>query len=75
MRKRAYIRAVIAIIIAAALMAGLVYLATRNDKPESSGRNEMSENFGQLRVVTVDGVKYREKPAVTTLLLAGIDKV
>lgn len=74
MRRHAYIRAVIAIIIAVALMAGLVYFATRNDKPESSGRNEMSENFGQLRIVTMDGVKYREKPAVTTLLLAGIDK-
>ena len=74
MRRHAYIRAAIAIILAVALMVGIVFFATHNDKWNTNETTEMSENFGQLKVVTLDGVQYREKPAVTTLLLAGIDK-
>ena len=73
MRKRTYIRAIVVCLAAALLMGAILYTVTQSDNKGES-RDEMSENFGQLRVVTVDGVSYREKPAVTTILIAGVDK-
>ena len=38
-------------------------------------RGTMTDGFGQLKTVEYQGITYREKPAVTTILIAGIDKV
>lgn len=75
MKKTKWIRA--AIIIAAALavlITGLILLKQDEEKQYQEVRGTMSEGFGQLKTVEINGKKYREKPAVTTLLIAGIDK-
>ncbi len=75
MRKQKWIRA--AIIIAAALVilvVGLILLKQNEDEQFKESRGSMSEGFGQLKTVEINGKKYREKPAVTTILIAGIDK-
>lgn len=73
MRKKIIIRAAIIGAIALAILAGaLIYLhgLEKND----DNRDDMSAGFGQLRTVEWKGTTYREKPAVTTLLIGGIDK-
>jgi len=48
----------------------------QNDEAQyKESRGQMSEGFGQLKTVEINGKKYREKPAVTTILVCGIDKV
>lgn len=75
MRRQKWIRA--AIIIAAALVilvVGLILLKQNEDEQFKESRGSMSEGFGQLKTVEINGKKYREKPAVTTILITGIDK-
>ena len=75
MKKRKWIRAVlIAAAGVAILIAGLLILRNSEEEQYKESRGNMSEGFGQLQTVTINGKKYREKPAVTTLLIAGIDK-
>jgi len=73
-KKRTLIRAVIiCLIAAAALVAGFVLLKNNEDSQYKETRGNMTEGFGQLKTVEIGGVKYREKPAMTTLLICGID--
>ena len=75
MKKRHWIRAgILGLIAVAVLVAGIVLLNDSERDRYAEKRDEMSDGFGQLNTVTVGGVTYREKPAVTTLLVAGIDK-
>ena len=75
MKKRHLIRAIILGLIAVAVLVVGVLLLNENEKEKyADKRDTMSEGFGQLKTVTIGGVSYREKPAVTTLLIAGIDK-
>ena len=55
------------------LVAGIVLLINNEDNQYQEKRGNMTEGFGQLKTVEIGGVKYREKPAVTTLLICGID--
>lgn len=41
---------------------------------EDETRSTMTEGFATLKTVSFNGVDYRVKPAVTTVLIAGIDK-
>ena len=75
MKKKTLIRAVIIAVVAlVALAAGLILLNNSENSQYSEKRGTMTEGFGQLKTVTVGGVKYREKPATTTLLIVGVDK-
>lgn len=75
MEKRKWIRAVIVIAIGVAILAaGLIILKQNDEAQYGESRGTMSEGFGRLKVVEINGKKYREKPAVTTILIAGIDK-
>ncbi len=75
MKKRHLIRAIVLGLIAVAVLVAGIILLNENDKEKYADKRDiMSEGFGQLKTVTVGGVNYREKPAVTTLLIAGIDK-
>ena len=74
MKKRTWIRAAIICVIAAAvLVVGIILLKNSEDNQYKETRGRMTEGFGQLKTVEIGGVKYREKPAVTTLLICGID--
>ena len=74
MKKQTWIRAAIICVIAAAvLITGIILLKSNDDSQYSEKRGNMTEGFGQLKTVEIGGVKYREKPAVTTLLICGID--
>ena len=75
MKKRTIIKA--AIIVAAAavlLIAGILILQHQEQEEYAENRGSMTEGFGQLRTIEWGGRTYREKPAVTTLLIAGIDQ-
>ena len=76
MKKRnPWIRGVVLFCLAAVILGVGLYLLNRYDDDRyQPARGDMSEGFGQLRTITVHGVRYQEKPAVTTMLLAGIDK-
>jgi LCP family protein required for cell wall assembly len=65
---------ILSCIIVALVATGLIIMNRLEKNGYAEKRENMSEGFGQLRTVTVNGVQYREKPAVVTLLLAGIDK-
>ena len=74
MKKRTWIRAVIISLIAVAvLVVGIILLKGSEDDQYKETRGDMTDGFGQLKTVEIGGVKYREKPAVTTLLICGID--
>lgn len=62
-------------IAAVILIAGILILNRVDQDQYKETRSEMTEGFGQLKTVEWNGVTYREKPAVTTILIAGIDKV
>ena len=75
MNKRKWIRAaIVALAGIAILVTGLIILQRSDEKQYRETRGTMTEGFGQLKTVTVNGKTYREKPAVTTILIAGIDK-
>lgn len=75
MEKRTWIKALLlsaaAIIV---LAAGIIILQQIDQGRYTEKRGEMSEGFGQLNTVEYRGNTYREKPAITTLVIAGIDK-
>ena len=74
MKKKTWIRAAIICVIAAAVVvAGVILLKNSEDNEYAEKRGNMTTGFGQLKTVEIGGVKYREKPAVTTLLICGID--
>lgn len=76
MTHRRWIPAAIAIAVAAViLVVGLILLKQNDDSQYRESRGQMSDGFGQLKTVEYKGSTYREKPAITTLLIAGIDKV
>ena len=75
MKRKHWIRAMILGLIAVAiLVAGIILLDDSEKEQYAEKRGSMSEGFGQLKTVTYGGVKYREKPAITTLLIVGVDK-
>ena len=76
MKRSILIKAGIVLLIAAALVTiGLIVLHNQDQAQYAEKRGAMSDGFGQLKTVEYNGVTYREKPAVTTILIAGIDKV
>lgn len=73
-QRKARIRGLIFLIIGIAVLAGaLIFLQLRENSQYRETRNQMTAGFGTLKVVDFDGVQYREKPAITTILIAGID--
>lgn len=56
------------------LVAGLILLRQMDQDRYGEHRGQMTEGFGQLKTVEWNGATYREKPAITTLLIAGVDK-
>lgn len=75
MKRKTLLTSVLLILLALAVLGTSLYFINKQDKDKyTESRNEMSEGFGQLKRITMDGVTYREKPAVTTLLVVGIDK-
>ena len=76
MKKRTWIKAVLITAVAAVvLVAGILIVNHLDQDRYRETRGEMTEGFGQLKTIEWNGVTYREKPAVTTILIAGIDKV
>lgn len=74
-QKRVLIRgALIGLVFLLAAVGILFFLQQEEQSSQQETRGTMSEGFGQLKTVTVNGKTYREKPAVTTLLLYGVDK-
>ena len=74
-RKNLWVRAAILITAAAVMMGAALLILQRIDSTQyQETRTAMTEGFGQLKTVTVDGVTYQEKPDVLTMLLAGIDR-
>ena len=74
-QRKARIRGLIILLIGiAALAAGLMilYQNERGEYQETRGR--MSEGFGSLKTIQWQGKTYREKPAITTILVAGVDR-
>ena len=75
MKKRTIIKAVIILAAALALLAaGIILLQNEDNREHAESRGQMSEGFGQMKTVEWKGTTYREKPAVTTLLIAGTDR-
>ena len=75
MIKKHWIRAgILGLIAVAVLVAGIILLHDSEKDQYAEQRDTMSAGFGQLKTVTYGGVTYREKPAITTLLICGIDK-
>lgn len=74
-RRGHWIRAgILGLIAVAVLVTGIILLKNSEKDQYAEQRDTMSAGFGQLKTVTIGGVKYREKPAMTTLLICGIDK-
>lgn len=70
-------RGLIALLVFAVLAAGVLIWLDAHEASKYAGdetRSTMSEGFATLKTITVDGVNYRVKPAVTTVLIAGIDQ-
>lgn len=75
MKKNTIAKSGLLILLALALLGTGLYFINRQEKNDyAEARSEMSEGFGQLKRIKWDDVTYREKPAVTTLLVVGIDK-
>ncbi len=76
MKKRTWIKAILITAVALIILGiGIMILNHVEQDQYKETRGEMTEGFGQLKTVEWNGVTYREKPAVTTILIAGIDKV
>lgn len=75
MKKKTIIKAAIIAMTAIILLtAGILILRQMERDEYTESRETMSEGFGQLKTVEWHGQTYREKPAVTTLLIAGTDR-
>ncbi len=75
MKKSVIIRATVIIAAALVLLVGGIVIYHRLEQEQyKETRETASEDFGQLKTVEWNGKTYREKPAVTTLLIAGTDK-
>ena len=75
MKRQLYIKAAaITAIALIALAVALIILQYLDRGKYAETRDTMSEGFGQLKTVEWGGHIYREKPAVTTILVAGIDR-
>ena len=75
MKKKHWIRAIVLGLVAVVILAaGIIWLNNSEKEQYAEKRDTMSEGFGQLKTVTYGGANYREKPAVTTLLIVGVDK-
>jgi len=75
MMKRTWIKAAVILLIGLALLAAAIILLNRNDDDQyQQKRGTMSQGFGELKTIEWQGDTYRQKPAVTTILVAGIDK-
>ena len=76
MKKRTWIKAILITAVALIILGvGIMILNHMDQDQYKETRGEMTEGFGQLKTIEWNGVTYREKPAVTTILIAGIDKV
>ncbi|MBQ9210446.1 MAG: LCP family protein [Clostridia bacterium] len=74
-QRRARIRGLIFLVIGVAVLAGvLIFLQLNENGQFQESRGTMSEGFGTLKTIDWNGQKYREKPAVTTMLIAGVDR-
>ena len=72
---RIRIRGLIILALALALLAGtLVFLRIQDDASYRETRGSMTDGFGELKTVNWGGAIWREKPAVTTILIGGIDQ-
>ena len=75
MRRRTFLKAgIITACVLALLILALILLRNADRERYRETRGEMSDGFGQLQTVEWKGSTWREKPAVTTILVAGIDK-
>lgn len=73
--KRTWIKAAVIALVGVVALAVAVILLNNNDNAYyQQKRGTMSEGFGELKTIEWQGDTYREKPAVTTILLVGIDK-
>ena len=73
--KHLWIRAIIIGLLTVAILGTILFfLQKEDDSHYQETRSTMTENFGQLKTVTWKGETWREKPAVTTILIGGIDK-
>ena len=76
MRRRTWIKALLFSAAAAIVLVAVILILQKADQDQyTEKRGMMTEGFGQLKTVEYHGITYREKPAVTTILIAGIDKV
>lgn len=74
-QRKARIRGLIFLLIGVAVLAGvLIFLHMNESGQYKETRNQMSEGFGTLKTIEWKGTTYREKPAVTTMLIAGVDR-
>lgn len=75
MRKTYVVRAILSFFIASVILVCLImFLQKMNENSYQEKQTEMTDGFGELRKVEWNGVTYKEKPAVTIWLIAGIDK-
>ena len=73
--RRTWIKAAVISLIGVVILAAAIILLNSNDNTYyGQKRGTMSEGFGELKTIEWQGDTYREKPAVTTILVAGIDK-
>ena len=74
-RRRVSARGIILLAMAVVvLVAGVLILRQQEDSEYRETRGSMTEGFGELKTVTLNGQTWREKPAVTTILVGGIDQ-
>lgn len=75
-RKRILLRSVILSgITLLVLFAGLKWIELSQEKEYQEQRSSGTDEFMQSNVVVWEGERYRKTPAVTVILIAGIDKV
>ncbi|MDO5378773.1 MAG: LCP family protein [Clostridia bacterium] len=75
-RKKRGVQGAVALLIAAVILAllyqGGLWLERRNQKPETRG--DYRQRYAYDTLVEYDGVSYRERKNLTTILLMGIDR-
>ena len=74
-KKKVGIRGIILLAVGlVVLVAAVIVLNLNESERYKETRGQMTEGFGKLKTVEWDGVTYREIPAVTTLLVVGVDR-